>query len=240
MADLPTVADRINDIEVSSNAPQTETLWRRIGSNINILLDAFGLADGDTSAAGDLNDLTIALSTIRAHTMTLQFTNPGNGLHTIGSFAQIPFVDFIFWAEDLGTDVSPGSGSGARLVPIISYDSGVSFKHINASKVTPSVTSVSSSASLGKAGGTRSDYVPPTTTPSAAAFDRFFDAALGIIGFEHRMRTEAWQVIATIDWRDMPAAAGSTVLDYYNEGAGTTKFYLQYKLNLESAFLVAP
>lgn len=240
MADLPTIADRLNDIEISASAPVTETLWRRFGSNINFILDFLGVSDGDTTASGDLSDFAQALSTIRSHTLALQFTNPSTGTHTIGSFAQIPFVDFVFLAEDLDVPISPGVLSGSRIVPQVSYDSGVTFKHINASKVDPSSTTLVATTSAGKIDGTNSSYGGPTTTPSAAPFDQFFDAAVGAMGFEHRMRLEAWRQFATISWRDMPAGAGTTVLKYTTTGPGAVKFYLKYQLNVESMFLVAP
>ncbi len=88
MADLPTVADRLNDTEITANAPLTETLMRRIGSNINFLLDFLGVTDGETTPSGALNDLAQAVELANTHTMDLQLSLPTgllNGVYNIGN-----------------------------------------------------------------------------------------------------------------------------------------------------------
>jgi hypothetical protein len=44
MADIPGNIDKLNDIEIASNAPITETLMNKIGANINQLIDLAGIA----------------------------------------------------------------------------------------------------------------------------------------------------------------------------------------------------
>lgn len=39
MADLPSTVAKMNDVEINTDAPMTETLWRKIGSSVNGLID---------------------------------------------------------------------------------------------------------------------------------------------------------------------------------------------------------
>ena len=64
MADLPTIAQRLNDVEINNNAPVTSQTNRRIGSSINFLLDFLGVANGETTAAGALGKVGEAKQTI--------------------------------------------------------------------------------------------------------------------------------------------------------------------------------
>lgn len=101
MADLPSIANRINDIEVAANAPITETLKRREGSSNNFLLDFLGIADGSTTAAGDLSDLIAAVGLCSGHTMDLQVSVPSSGsgvvATTVGTYTPVKFVNQVFY-----------------------------------------------------------------------------------------------------------------------------------------------
>ena len=102
MADLPTLADRVNDVEVSANAPITEALHRKYGSNINFLLDFLGVTDGETSPSGSLNDLAQAVETAANHTMDSQLVianGAGNAVRTIGTFTQQRFLNQVFYLD---------------------------------------------------------------------------------------------------------------------------------------------
>ena len=95
MADLPILADRLNDIEISSGAPITEALKRKVGSNINYLLDFLGITDGSTSVAGTLSEFSQALETISNSSMTNIAsigTSAGPGTLALGSFDSNRFI----------------------------------------------------------------------------------------------------------------------------------------------------
>lgn len=101
MADLSPLADRMNDVEISPNAPLTETLLRRVGSNINYLLDFLGVTDGSTSPGGTLSDVTQAIELASSHTMDLVASFPESGaaasLKTIGTFPKQKFLNQIIY-----------------------------------------------------------------------------------------------------------------------------------------------
>lgn len=109
MADLPNFADRVNDVEVSANAPITESLHRKYGSNINFLLDFLGISDGETSPSGGLSDLATAVDLISNHTLDLQlqFTavQPATDF-VIGTYNPIQFVNQIIYLEVVTDSVS--------------------------------------------------------------------------------------------------------------------------------------
>ena len=42
MADIPGSINKLNDIEIGTDAPLTEALLTKIGANINALIDLFG------------------------------------------------------------------------------------------------------------------------------------------------------------------------------------------------------
>lgn len=61
MADLSPFADRLNDVEINNNAPVTSTLMRRLGQNINFLLDLLNITDGsNTPSGGGFTEYTTA------------------------------------------------------------------------------------------------------------------------------------------------------------------------------------
>lgn len=97
MADLSPLADRLNDTEISANAPLTESLFRRFGSNINFLLDFLGISDGATAPSGALNDLSNAISTIEAHTIDLVANITTSGITSVGTFNLDKFISQKFY-----------------------------------------------------------------------------------------------------------------------------------------------
>lgn len=103
MANLPNQANRLNDIEVSASAPLTETLFRRLGSNINYILDFLGVSNGATSTAGALGAFVSALSLVENHNMNLLYTSITTGSNTtssqsIGTLNSVKFVNQIIYA----------------------------------------------------------------------------------------------------------------------------------------------
>jgi hypothetical protein len=58
MANLPSLAQRLNDIEINNNAPVSSQTNRRIGSDVNFLLDYLNVTDGQ-SVAGPSAGLNI-------------------------------------------------------------------------------------------------------------------------------------------------------------------------------------
>lgn len=122
MADLPTLADRIEDTEVNANKPMTESLWRKFGSNVNFLLDFLGVSDGETSPGGSLSDLSQAVDLISSHTMDIQAsvaTNVLNGPLNIGTFPRVDFVNQVFYAV---TENNTGGTTGHSLNENISVE----------------------------------------------------------------------------------------------------------------------
>lgn len=128
MADLPVLADRVNDIEVSANAPITESLHRKYGSNINYLLDFLGVSDGDTTPSGALSDFSQALELVNSHTMSLEAstTTTATGVFNVGTFNKINFINRYFYFVVSNTS---GGTNGFQLNSddyqcLISRDSG--------------------------------------------------------------------------------------------------------------------
>lgn len=101
MALLPNLAGRLNNIEISSGAPVTETLLRRFGSNINLLLDFLGITDGSSVATGDLSDLSQAVSLASSHTMNLVASFPPElsapSTKVIGTFTKNKYLDQVIY-----------------------------------------------------------------------------------------------------------------------------------------------
>lgn len=50
MADLPSVMEKINDLEVTGDAPTTEALWAKVGSTCNWIIDNIGTLQGEVDA----------------------------------------------------------------------------------------------------------------------------------------------------------------------------------------------
>lgn len=110
MADLVSLANRLNDVEINQNQPVTTTTMQRIGSSINALLDFLGISNGTNTGggtSGTLSDFFNAVNVVSAHTPTLLFdqTILINSQNNIVQIPQIPFVDVILLA------IAGGSGS---------------------------------------------------------------------------------------------------------------------------------
>lgn len=125
MADLPNFADRMNDVEIAANAPLTETLMRKYGSNINLLLDFLGIADGTTSASGTLSDLINAVNFIDTNSMTQQasFTPGGPGTFSVGTYTQTKFVNQVFYIHIPSGSPAFTWGAGNNRM-LVNIDSG--------------------------------------------------------------------------------------------------------------------
>lgn len=78
MADLPSIANRLNDVEINNNAPVSSQTFRRVGSDINYLLDYLGIDNGDT-IGGPISGLNV-FSPVQSFTYTKTFTAADNGI----------------------------------------------------------------------------------------------------------------------------------------------------------------
>ena len=246
MADLPSIAQRYNDIQVAANAPVTESLVRQGGSNDNFLLDLFGILDGETATAGVFADIINAFTLINSHQMTLVFTIPGNGLHAVGTFPTIPFIDFDFYTTS--GRISQGAGRGPRDVFQHSVDGGP-FTVPGGSIITPASTSNiggqfgdatnkadDSGSVLGGSAGAPNSMNPALidiTGLNDPAQRLGQDAVLGVTGYESKMRQSAIQRSFTLSWRD----GASHDVRVYTEGGTGVEVYLKYRLNAESQYL---
>lgn len=71
MANLPTIGQRLNDVEINNNKPVASQVFRRIGSNINFLLDFLSITDGSSSPGGGaFNQFSSPQSLTYSHTFT--------------------------------------------------------------------------------------------------------------------------------------------------------------------------
>lgn len=64
MADLVSIAQRLNDVEINNNAPVSSQTFRRVGSDINYLLDLVGANNGDTNPTGPLGTILRDVATV--------------------------------------------------------------------------------------------------------------------------------------------------------------------------------
>lgn len=65
MANLTSIAQRLNDVEINNNAPVSSQTNRRIGSSINYLLDLLNITDGTSGgSSGALGDLALPAQTL--------------------------------------------------------------------------------------------------------------------------------------------------------------------------------
>lgn len=181
MADLPSVADRLNDVEINANQPVTQTLFQRIGSNVNFLLDLLGIDDGSTisGTSQSFTDFLSALELIRNHTITLQANVNTTGSFTIGTFPNIPFVNHVLWARrtgggglQLNYDAGGPSAQGTTFFKTV--DSGPKVS-IEAARVTPSNVTTGNSE-FGVAAGGATQYFKeivnkPDTTGTGTALN---------------------------------------------------------------------
>lgn len=250
MADLPTVTDHLNDIEIAANAPLTETLMRRLGSNINYLLDFLGIADGTTdpgSAAG-LSDFFAAVNTINNHTITNVATTTGTGFTNIGTFTHKPFIDHVFLMRKASGPANVGhnqtGGSSLKLFKNLDSLGRVAF---NAAKTTPASTTpalagtindfeiqnVLSTTSVfgGGAVGAFNQIIDVTSNARKA----FNDGGLGTIGYQNVMRASEWVEVGTLSWREFSTNAG---IEATSATFPSVQIWLAYRLNLQSAPLI--
>lgn len=229
MADLPSIADRVNDIEVAANAPLTESLFRKKGSDINLLLDFLGITDGSTAVTGVLADLLNAVVTVEGHSLTKQVAAPTNTTTVVGTYNQIKYVDRVFYARNEGF-----ASDDAVPRAFMKQIDGGPIVDFNAARSTPSNTTTQIAtfpeaiSILGTTG-----VEPPVLgqTNITTARKRFFDGAVGSIGFESAMRSDEWAELGTLSWREFN---NSAVVRTYHE-SGTAHIYMAYKFNLCSA-----
>lgn len=236
MADLTPFADRMEDTEVGANKPLTETLFTKFGKNINFLLDFLGVADGETTPSGSINDLATAISTIEAHTITKQGTFNG-GSNVIGTYTPIKFVNRVFW-----TRREVGNGNGATKAPraLMKQLDGNPRVMFEANPTTPS--SVTTFAATPGAIELVTDRVDTTQSSyglfPSVQYNRFFDGAVGVLGYESAMRDEDWNKIGVLSWRDFNSSA--IVSSYHEPVASQMHVYMSYELDVKSAGFYAP
>lgn len=98
MADLPsTPITKLNDLEVAGDKPHTETLMRKIGIDINGLIDADAAQDTLISA----NAAAITALSVQTSTGTMP-----NGAGTIHTFSASPGAVVIFVEDATPTAVN--------------------------------------------------------------------------------------------------------------------------------------
>lgn len=228
MADLPTEAQRLNDTEISNNAPVTTTLFQRIGSNINFLLDFLGISNGETAASGDLFDLIDALTTITANPMSLQATITfGNGVQNVGNFTHEKYLNQVFYLQR--TKASSASAlqvdqvnSGSTFAPLVNFDSGgnqslASHRML----INPSSTT---------AYEMRDTSLLLNNTNGSREFSRVFNTDAGVPDYL-TATTEDVIPFCEVDWRDF-----STDFDLFANSTGvagaTISVYREFKLNV--------
>ena len=73
MADLVSIAQRLNDVEINNNAPVSSQTFRRVGSDINYLLDYLGVTNGAT-IGGPVTGLNV-FSPVQSVSYSLTLTN---------------------------------------------------------------------------------------------------------------------------------------------------------------------
>lgn len=233
MADLPIIAGVMNDTEISANAPLTETLMRRIGSNINFLLEFLGINDGDTVATGQLSDLVTAINTVDAHTITKQGTFSG-GSNLIGTYSPIKFVNRVFWTR---REIGNGNGPTAAPRALLKQLDGGASVMFEANPVTPTNTNTFAAEAgaidlvTDRIEAAQNTYPSAVTGPGVYA--RYFDGAIGVIGFESPMRDRDWTKIGILNWRDFNTQA--IVRSYHEPVASQMHVYMSYEFDLKSA-----
>lgn len=260
MADLPSIANRLNDIEISANAPLTESLLRKIGSDINLLLDFLGINNGETQATGVLSDIINAIDLVAGHTLQLQSTLTGPG--SVGTYSKIPYVDRVFYNRGFGGISTDGLTSRAdgfrRLIKNIDGSGFINFI-ANRSAPAPTVADNESVNDLTQLNfpnvlGTKSggilkpgiDEAPPLGSGNPGGSTSVFRGGvnpgiggstsykgLEFGGFESVMRGREWTELGVLSWREFPTDASSIVVnmqEFFN-----AQIYMAYRFNVESA-----
>lgn len=77
MANLTSIAQRLNDVEINNNAPVSSQTQRRVGSDINYLLDYLGIINGAT-IGGPITGLNV-FSPVQSVSYSATYTNAGLG-----------------------------------------------------------------------------------------------------------------------------------------------------------------
>lgn len=224
MADLPTLADRLNDVEVSADAPLTETFFRRVGSNINFLLDFLGVTDGATSPSGDLQEFINAITTISGHTMDSQVTfGLQAGVVNVGTFTTQKYVNQVFYLRSTSFTSNIQIRQSGVFSPIINIDA--------AGNQTLPISAAAAQSTANESRGV--DYLGAYQYDNVAA-QRRFSKVLNFGDIDEGV-TEVLIPFAEIDYRD----SGTNFQLFFNAGtsaletvAGT--IYREYRLNAGS------
>lgn len=109
MANLPTVGQRLNDVEINNNKPVTSQLFRRIGSNINYLLDFLSITDGSlTPGGGTFNQFSSPQSLSYSYTFTNADLNNPITLFTFSGAGDRP----LYYYKDNGSGFSSAGNTG--------------------------------------------------------------------------------------------------------------------------------
>jgi len=243
MADLPSIANRYNDVEVAANAPVTESLVRKGGSNDNFILDFLGAADGSTVAAGILSDLVNAVNLCDGHTMDQQISLPNSGtaatIQTIGTYTPVKYVNQVFYwvlRNDSGfpnAAVNFNWGFGADYALL----NGVNLNQHLVSDVT---------GTFGQVGGDRAadidfNYDSFNINSSFAANNqhttRQFSKMINIGEYTYGVSNGGRMVvpICVLDWRDGGTQNLTMRLSTSYGNASSVEIYRQYVLDIKSA-----
>ena len=250
MADLPSQANRMNDIEITANAAATESVFRRIGSNLNFLLDFLGVSNGSTSASGILSDFTSALSTVEGHTIALQANiNAGLGTQSVGTYTPQKFVDRVFWMRRANSSTFASGGNPNDPIVLMKRIDGGSTVQWNAARNTPaSIGTTTVDDNSFSNFGTRGANIERGLNSIGEFFDsagglrdstdprlRWFDGGLGVIGYESQMRAAEWHRLGVLDYREATSSA-QVFSNPRATGSGVVyQIYMSLELNLSSA-----
>lgn len=86
MADLSSQANRLNDVEINNNKPVSSGVFRRIGSNINYLLDYLGVSNGATTAGPSSGVNVFTPAQAISYSLTLNGSTPIGTPQTLFTF----------------------------------------------------------------------------------------------------------------------------------------------------------
>jgi len=242
MADLTPFADRMNDVEIQANAGLSETLMRRLGSNINFLLDFLGVSDGATTPSGSLNNLANAAATADAHIMdNVANFLVGGGSQVVEVLGNEPRQEFLNSVLYLVITPDPGT--------TISFDFDWGSPTVNDMRLAPTTGGSAfalpqnvRNVAFGAAGDNAlaDAYEPTAISQSATSGNVIFSKMLNT-GTAVLTSTEPGRIIfplGVIDYRDVTAnydvdiSLGGTVTNIPN--AQSVQIYREYRLNVGS------